>query len=209
MGCVQPSSSSAAAAQAASSAKTSAANPVHDNEGSKGHINSVLFFPDVAMPCRFGSKCRRKTCAFSHEQTSLTRFLKGIDSAKATFDVCVFTITCNEIAAGIIALHKRGVRVRIITDDEQTNAAGSDVGKFIDAGIRVRHDDSPHHMHHKFAVLDGRILLTGSFNWTRSAVLHNKENILITDHPSLVSAYAREFENLWLEFRASGRGRKL
>ena len=54
-------------------------------------------------------------------------------------DVCVFTITCNEIADAILAAHKRGVRVRIITDDDQSKTRGSDVEELARAGIPVRH----------------------------------------------------------------------
>lgn len=42
------------------------------------------------------------------------------------------------------------------------------------------------HMHHKFAIVDGRLLINGSFNWTRQAVLYNQENCIITDNPQLV-----------------------
>lgn len=42
------------------------------------------------------------------------------------------------------------------------------------------------HMHHKFAVIDGRLLVNGSFNWTRQAVLYNQENCVVTDNPQLV-----------------------
>lgn len=43
-------------------------------------------------------------------------------------------------------------------------------------------------MHHKFAIVDGRLLINGSFNWTRQAVLYNQENCVITDNSSLVSS---------------------
>lgn len=43
------------------------------------------------------------------------------------------------------------------------------------------------HMHHKFAIVDARLLINGSFNWTRQAVLYNQENCVITDNPQLVS----------------------
>nr|XP_045593323.1 uncharacterized protein LOC123754996 isoform X1 [Procambarus clarkii] len=41
------------------------------------------------------------------------------------------------------------------------------------------------------------VLLTGSFNWTWSAVISNNENVIITNHPQLVNKFAHEFENLW------------
>lgn len=41
-------------------------------------------------------------------------------------------------------------------------------------------------MHHKFAVIDGRLLVNGSFNWTRQAVLYNQENCVVTDNAQLV-----------------------
>ena len=52
-------------------------------------------------------------------------------------------------------------------------------------------------MHHKFAVFDRRILLTGSYNWTRSAAGHNEENLLVTDEAKLVGPYLQRFEKLW------------
>ena len=68
-------------------------------------------------------------------------------------------------------------------------------------GLPVRMDSSENHMHHKFAVIDSKVLVNGSFNWTRSATDYNQENILVTDEPKLVSAYLEEFESLWLEFK--------
>ena len=50
------------------------------------------------------------------------RFLKYFAQTRSTLDVAVFTITCNEIAAAVEDCHKRGVKVRIITDDEQVSA---------------------------------------------------------------------------------------
>ncbi|CAG9464758.1 unnamed protein product [Pedinophyceae sp. YPF-701] len=136
-----------------------------------------LFFPIKAMPCRWwleGKGCKRQDCQYWHDHTSLTRLLRIIDGAKATLDVCVFTITCNEIANAVTAAHRRGVRVRIITDDDQSNAQGSDIKALRQAGIPVRMDKSCYHMHHKFCVVDGERLVTGSFNWTRQACLNNQ-----------------------------------
>jgi len=52
-------------------------------------------------------------------------------------------------------------------------------------------------MHHKFCVLDGRDVLTGSYNWTNKAARHNEENlVLTTDDPELAQHFLREFRRL-------------
>ena len=47
------------------------------------------------------------------------RLLSVLRSAQRTLDVCVFTITCDEIADALLQAHQRGVRVRIISDNDQ------------------------------------------------------------------------------------------
>ena len=171
-----------------------------------GHVD-VIFFPEPSgkMPCHNDQRpggCRKgPSCAYAHGPTQLGRLLKYLDSARSSIDICVFNITCDEIANVILALHQRGVRVRIITDDEQAKSQGSDIDKFRQVGIPVKLDHAPTHMHHKFCVIDGRLLCSGSFNWTRQAVLGNQENVLVVDNPKAVSAFGQEFERLWGMFR--------
>jgi cardiolipin hydrolase len=176
-----------------------------------------LFFPDAAMPCRHASNCHRKGCTYAHDRTSLVRFLELLRSAKRTLDICVFTITCNEIAQELLGRHRDGVKVRIITDSDQAGSQGSDIQECRRAGIEV-HDNQKYNsrtggsggsgvslMHHKFAVIDNAQLLTGSFNWTRSAVLNNNENVLVLSESGggsggVIASYKAEFDRLWGTF---------
>ena len=119
-----------------------------------------------------------------------------LDAARSSLDICVFTITDDRIAYAIRRAQRDGVRIRIITDNDQAWALGSDVYSLADAGLRVRQDFSPVHMHHKFAVVDNCQVITGSFNWTRGSS-NNYENILICGDLGVVSAYSREFDRLW------------
>lgn len=62
----------------------------------------------------------------------------------------------------------------------------------------MRCDVGSVYMHHKFAVMDGQLLITGSLNWTLTAVQSNMENILVTEEPDLVQPFIKEFNKLWL-----------
>ena len=64
----------------------------------------------------------------------------------------------------------------------------------------VRVDHTQHHMHHKFAIFDGELLLNGSYNWTRSAFKYNHENLLVTTNTTLVQGFSKAFEDMWKEF---------
>jgi phosphatidylserine/phosphatidylglycerophosphate/cardiolipin synthase-like enzyme len=126
--------------------------------------------------------------------------------ARQRVDVCVFTITDDRIADALLAAHRRGVALRIITDNDKAFDPGSDVDDLIAAGVPVRIDRTPYHMHHKFAIFDGDQLLNGSYNWTRGAAEHNHENFTITSDRRLVAAFAQTFERLWQELgRQKGR----
>lgn len=120
-----------------------------------------------------------------------------IRTAKKSVSICVFTISDNIIAEEILAAHREGKSVRIITDNDKVFDMGSDIEMLDKRGVKVRTDRTDVHMHHKFAIIDGEYLINGSYNWTRSAAERNYENILITQEASLVRAYNREFERLW------------
>jgi len=142
--------------------------------------------------------CKKSFAYFSPGKTCIHEVIRQFDIAQESCDVCVFTITDDRITDAIIRANARGVAVRIITDDEKAHDLGSDIDKLQLCGIPCKMDSgNAAHMHHKFALFDGRRLMTGSFNWTRSASEQNEENLLVTPDPDLVAAFAGRFEYLW------------
>lgn len=138
---------------------------------------------------------------FFPSATSEARLLAYLNKAEKTMEVCLFTITNNQLADALRAAHDRGVAVRIITDDENLKMLGSDVRDLGAYGIPFKADSDPRsHMHNKFVVIDDLLLLTGSFNWTKQAVFKNQENLALFDDAGLVSLYKQEFEKLWAQF---------
>jgi len=64
----------------------------------------------------------------------------------------------------------------------------------------VRMKKSPFLMHHKFLVIDKKILISGSSNWTSRALAGNWDNIIATSVPALVTPFSQHFSELWTEF---------
>lgn len=137
---------------------------------------------------------------FSPNDECARRICRMIASATRQIDICVFTITDDRVSEAIQESHQRRVSIRIITDDDKSFDRGSDIDRLSRAGIPVRIDRSEYHMHHKFAVFDSKYVLTGSYNWTRSASEKNEENFIITSDPALLYRFEAEFEKLWNQY---------
>lgn len=134
---------------------------------------------------------------FSPGDACRQRIISHIHQAQKSIDVCVYTISDDRISEALIKAHERGCSVRVISDNHKSEDEGSDIELLARKGLPVRLDESPFHMHHKFAVYDQRVLINGSFNWTRSASDKNEENITVLFEQKLVQAFLKEFESLW------------
>jgi cardiolipin hydrolase len=137
------------------------------------------------------------TAHFSPGSDCLARITSRLSGARQSADICVFTITDNRVSDAVLDAHRRGVRVRVITDNDKANDLGSDISRLAQAGVPVKVDRTPYHMHHKFALIDGRRLLNGSYNWTRGAAEQNEENLTDTADAALLAAFQRHFDELW------------
>ncbi len=134
---------------------------------------------------------------FSPGDACREAIIAQIEESRRSIDICVFTITDNRISDALQAAQRRQVQLRIITDDEKARDPGSDIGVLKRAGMPIATDAGPDHMHHKFALFDHTVLVSGSFNWTRSASNANFENVTVTTDSALITAFSGEFERLW------------
>ena len=111
----------------------------------KEHASELLFFPDDRPTCKAlyteRQGCHNPQCRFSHdENSSFNKLMKHLTSARQSIDLCIFCFTSPELSDIIITMHRRGLRVRLITDNEQVDASNSQVGKFRAEG-KVCHID--------------------------------------------------------------------
>ena len=130
-----------------------------------------------------------------------------IDKAQKTIDIAMYYFTSREIAQELVKVKYSNVKVRIVLDSSQEEEAYSKSRYFIDRGFEVRYYAGSGLMHNKFAVIDGKVLITGSFNWTPTADRKNEENLLIMTDKELLKKYSDRFEYLWEKSRDALRFR--
>jgi phosphatidylserine/phosphatidylglycerophosphate/cardiolipin synthase-like enzyme len=134
---------------------------------------------------------------FSPGESCRNSIIQQISRGISRLRICVFTISDDTITNAIVMAHKKGLDVKIITDNDKSLDLGSDVGRLAQEGIVVKMDNTSNHMHHKFMVVDEKMLLTGSYNWTQSAARFNHENIMLTTDEKTVRLFMNEFDRLW------------
>jgi len=126
-----------------------------------------------------------------------TVIIENINKAEVFVDIAMYTFTDQEISQAVIKASERGVKVRIYLDRSQVKAKYSSSRLFVEKGLEVRISSNNYIMHNKFAVIDNKIIITGSYNWTTSASTRNDENLLVIDDEEIIQRYQRQFENLW------------
>lgn len=145
---------------------------------------------------------------FSPQGNCSAHILREIDSAKKELLVAVYAFTNDDLANALVQAKKRGVAVQVIVDRDFDLVNENSKAKFLEAqkiplrrvsGAKAKTQEKDAGlMHQKFAVIDRRIVFTGSYNWTRSADLWNDENLLLfRDAGPLAEEYRNAFFRLW------------
>ncbi len=124
-------------------------------------------------------------------------------STQVSFSAALCRFNSQRLARALDEAQRRGVRVRMVIDRNkyEESAATRQLLSNQPLPFRVTYgrDGAGSKMHHKFALLDDSVVLTGSYNWTFASEEENYENVLILREPQLVDTYHTEFEALWEE----------
>ena len=138
---------------------------------------------------------------FAPDDHPLERILELVDSAAERVEFLGFALTSAELAEALVESRSRGVSVRGVMEAGQAANLGSQWDALRRAGIDVHLDGNADNMHHKVIVIDGAIVVTGSYNFSRSAEEFNDENLVILYDRDLALAYKTEFERVFEEAR--------
>jgi phosphatidylserine/phosphatidylglycerophosphate/cardiolipin synthase-like enzyme len=96
----------------------------------------------------------------------------------------------------MLARSTAGVTVRGVFETTGSQTSSSQFGPLHKAGLEIYTDGNPWVMHHKVIIVDGHIVIFGSYNFTASANTSNNENLLIIDDQQLAQAFEVEFARI-------------
>ena len=119
-----------------------------------------------------------------------------INQAKSTLHIQAYQFTSAPIAEAVVNAQKRGVQILVVLDPSQEGERYHVAQFLYNAGIPVHIDHKHSIAHNKIMLIDGRVILTGSFNFTKAAEHSNAENLLVLlDKPDLYAAYEKNFQS--------------
>lgn len=174
-------------------------------------IAAARFYPDLK---RGSSNARREAAPvavpgaapfegpyFSDRDRIADRIIAAINHTQKTLHIAIYDLTHADITPAIESAQRRGVDVRIVADQRQSSEPHSEIPYLQSKGVAIRmsrgYKGNRSIMHNKFAVFDGRLAVTGSFNWTTSADDYNFENAVFISDPAGVARFEEEFELIW------------
>ena len=137
---------------------------------------------------------------FTHIAGQISKLLK---QAGQKVSIAMAWFTSNELFSELLDCLDRGVDVELVLLDDAINwqPYAPDFNELMRRGGRLRTAAAEKgFMHHKFCIIDGKQVITGSYNWTYYAETRNMENILISNEANTVQAYEKEYERLMEHF---------
>lgn len=128
-----------------------------------------------------------------------TVILQSLYKAESSIVIAVYWFTNYELFEALLDKLGDGVSVKLIIHNDFINnrKEGLPFQNFIDNGGEFYFSDNDNPMHNKFCVIDDKILINGSYNWTYFAENKNRENILLIENEDeTLKAFKGEFEKL-------------
>ncbi|MBI2933897.1 MAG: DUF1669 domain-containing protein [Planctomycetes bacterium] len=141
------------------------------------------------------------------------RIVRELRAARKKVVAAIYQFTSKDVAEALIAAKHRGVDVRVLVDGWQASNArgvwGEALRMLADARVSIKRvhpagakeegtsEALRAKFHHKFMVIDGERVMTGSYNWTVLADEENYENLVILSSRSLATQFGQEFEKIW------------
>ena len=135
---------------------------------------------------------------FAPEGYALPAILQEVESARESVHFMTFVFSLEELSSAMLRQsHENEVDLRGIFERRNSLASWSQLPLLYCAGANMRRDGNYFYLHHKVIIIDERVVITGSFNFSKSATRSNDENLLIIRDETIAGLYMDEWRRLW------------
>jgi phosphatidylserine/phosphatidylglycerophosphate/cardiolipin synthase-like enzyme len=131
---------------------------------------------------------------FSPHGGATEAVVSAVEHATNTVLVQAYSFTSAPIARALVDAGHRSIKVQVILDKSQRTEKYSEADFLKNEGIPTMIDAEHAIAHNKIMIIDGYLVLTGSFNFTKAAEENNAENLLVINDPELASQYAQNWQ---------------
>lgn len=151
------------------------------------------------------------------EESTNGTLAQTLSKAAQSIDMALFVFSEQRVVNTLERLHQRGVKLRALIEPSFAYRSYSEaldmMGVTLLENCQAEANNKPWQnpistvgvpnlsagdfLHHKFAVIDGQIVLTGSHNWSAAANNNNDETLLVIQNPTVAAHFLREFERLY------------
>jgi phosphatidylserine/phosphatidylglycerophosphate/cardiolipin synthase-like enzyme len=182
---------------------------IHSNEVAEDYTNEFekmfkghLFGPDKIAGTPNPKLSIEETPVeiyYSPEDKVAARIVELIKGAQQSINFLAYSFTSNDIGGAMLAQAQAGITVSGVMDDSQVTASsGTEYDPFKQAGLDVRLDGNQTGlMHHKVIIIDQKIVITGSYNFSDSAEQSNDENVVIIFSQTVAEKFMEEFQRVY------------
>ncbi len=156
-------------------------------------LSAIVLIPGAKLA--FG----KNEALFSPQDKIKEKIIESVNSAQHTIEIAVFIFKSGDIAESLLSAKKRNVNIRILLDAKQGRNQNIILDFLEDEGFNIQYLKGRvgGFMHNTFAIFDGKLVITGSYNWTEHSEKFNYENIILTDNSNIVDQFQKEFDILF------------
>lgn len=131
---------------------------------------------------------------FTPGHTVETAIADEIQAAKESVHVQAYSFTNPVIVQALADAQIRGLDVVVLLDKSNRTQKSSAANLAAGLGIPLYIDDRHAIAHNKIMIIDGRVVITGSYNFSRAAEKSNAENIVIIESPAIAEKYQKNWQ---------------
>jgi phosphatidylserine/phosphatidylglycerophosphate/cardiolipin synthase-like enzyme len=140
----------------------------------------------------------RIVVVFTSEDPALENaIIPIVKSATKSIRFLTFSFTDYPLADALSQRAKAGVDVAGVFETVGSETEAAELRTLMCRKVPVKQDGNPSFLHHKVIVVDERIVITGSMNFSTNAEESNDENVIIIDNAEIARLYIQEFERVW------------